>query len=116
MHFSHKIVEAKWQESSSTWALVIEDASSSGQPKLITRECDIFVYGAGVLNSWKWPEIEGLDTFKGKLMHTAAWDESVDLSGKRVAVIGNSASAVQCVATIQPSQYHVSDAKQIIVH
>lgn len=105
MHFNHKIVEAKWQESSSTWALTIEDRTNPGQSKLISRECDVFVYGGGALNNWKWPDIEGIDVFKGKLMHTAAWDESVDLSGKKVAVIGNSASAVQCVAAIQPCQY-----------
>ncbi|KAJ5058241.1 putative flavoprotein [Bipolaris maydis] len=103
MHFNHKVVEASWQESSSTWALVIEDGTDLSQPKLIKKECDIFVYGGGVLNNWKWPEIEGRDVFKGKIMHTAAWDESVDLSGKKVAVIGNSASAVQCVPAIQPS-------------
>jgi cation diffusion facilitator CzcD-associated flavoprotein CzcO len=91
--------------------LIIEDRTNPGQPEIISRECDVFVYGSGVLNNWKWPDIEGIDVFKGKLMHTAAWDESVDLSGKKVAVIGNGASAVQCVAAIQPCQYQSPDSK-----
>ncbi|KAF5231962.1 hypothetical protein FANTH_13201 [Fusarium anthophilum] len=54
------------------------------------------------LNKWKYPDIEGLSTFSGRLMHTANWDETVDLTDKRIAVIGNGASAVQCIAALQP--------------
>jgi len=59
--------------------------------------------GSGVLNSWKYPNIPGLDTFKGKLMHSARWDASFDLAGKRVAVIGGGSSAVQIIPNIQPT-------------
>lgn len=41
-------------------------------------ECDILISGTGSLNNWKWPSIPGLHDFKGKLMHSASWDESYD--------------------------------------
>jgi cation diffusion facilitator CzcD-associated flavoprotein CzcO len=56
----------------------------------------------GNLNNWCWPKIEGLQRFKGKLIHSANWDESYDLTGKRVAVLGYGATAVQLVSAILP--------------
>lgn len=55
-------------------------------------------------SSFKWPNIPGIDTFKGKLMHSARWDAKYDLKGKTVAVIGGGSSAVQIVPNIQPSK------------
>lgn len=40
--------------------------------------CDVFISGQGALNNWKWPDIPGLHDFKGKLLHSANWDESYD--------------------------------------
>ena len=51
-------------------------------------------------SNWKWPEIEGLHEFKGKLCHTANFDTTLDLKGKRVAVIGVGSSGIQITATI----------------
>lgn len=42
--------------------------------------CDVFLSASGVLNNWKWPSIPGLHKFKGKLLHSANWDESYDYS------------------------------------
>jgi cation diffusion facilitator CzcD-associated flavoprotein CzcO len=61
----------------------------------------VFVNGTGILNSWKWPEIEGLHDFKGGLMHSAAWDHSVDFDGKVVGVIGTGSTSVQIVPSLQ---------------
>ena len=41
-------------------------------------ECDIMIQATGALNNWKWPKITGLHDFKGKLMHSASWDENYD--------------------------------------
>lgn len=41
-------------------------------------QADILISGTGSLNNWKWPAIPGLHDFKGKLMHSARWDESYD--------------------------------------
>ena len=53
------------------------------------------------------PEIEGIETFDGALFHSARWDHSVDLAGKRVAVIGTGASAIQIVPEVQPIASHL---------
>lgn len=60
------------------------------------------VLAVGALNVPAYPSIEGLDTFKGKIMHTAEWDDHYSLEGKRVGVIGTGASAIQVVPSIQP--------------
>ncbi len=62
-----------------------------------------FVVGAtGVFSQPKPPDIEGLDSFEGTVMHTARWDHGQDLRGRRVAVIGTGASAVQVIPSIAP--------------
>ena len=55
------------------------------------------------LSKWDWPKIEGLHSFKGKLMHSAAYEEGYSLDGKRVAVVGIGSSGVQIIATIAES-------------
>lgn len=60
------------------------------------------INASGVMTTPKTPDIEGLASFAGPAMHTARWDHGVDLTGKRVAVIGTGASAVQVIAEIAP--------------
>lgn len=55
----------------------------------------------GILNTWKWPEIEGLHDFKGPLMHSAKWDHSVDFDDKVAGVIGTGSTSVQIVPQLQ---------------
>jgi cation diffusion facilitator CzcD-associated flavoprotein CzcO len=62
-----------------------------------------FLVGAtGVFTQPKPPDIAGLDSFAGTVMHTARWDHELDLRGRRVAVIGTGASAVQVIPSIAP--------------
>lgn len=51
-------------------------------------------------SNWKWPTVPGLHDFKGKLMHSATWDQNYNFTGKRIAVIGAGSSGVQIVATL----------------
>ncbi|MFS3130063.1 flavin-containing monooxygenase [Nocardioides sp. Bht2] len=60
------------------------------------------VSATGVLTKPKKPEIPGVDDFRGTMIHTARWDHSVDLTGKRVGIIGTGASAVQIIPSIAP--------------
>jgi len=69
-------------------------------------ECKYFISAVGQQNTPSIPEIEGLENFKGNMMHTARWDHDVDLSG-RVAVIGSAASAVQIVPQLAKSARHL---------
>lgn len=61
---------------------------------------DFFLHGGGVLNNWRWPQIEGLHSFRGTLVHTARWPESLDLSGEKVLQIGIGSSGVQVTPNI----------------
>ncbi|RJQ75419.1 NAD(P)/FAD-dependent oxidoreductase [Pseudonocardiaceae bacterium YIM PH 21723] len=68
-----------------------------------------FVVGAtGTLTQPKPPEIAGFADYAGTVMHTARWDHSQDLRGKRVAIIGTGASAVQVIPTIAPEVEHLT--------
>ncbi|MFQ6141738.1 flavin-containing monooxygenase [Streptomyces seoulensis] len=63
---------------------------------------DVVVSATGPLSDPKVPDIPGLDTFPGEVFHSARWDHDYDLAGKRVAMIGTGASAIQIVPAIQP--------------
>ncbi|TEA03720.1 flavin-containing monooxygenase [Mycobacteroides salmoniphilum] len=65
-------------------------------------ECDFLIAATGVLHHPNIPDIPGLDSFQGKVVHTARWDDSVVLEGKRVAVIGTGSTGVQVVSAMQP--------------
>ena len=67
----------------------------------------VLITGTGGLSEPRLPEIDGLDTFAGALFHTSRWDDSVDLAGKRVAVIGTGASAIQVVPEVQQVASHL---------
>ncbi|HEV2427557.1 MAG TPA: NAD(P)/FAD-dependent oxidoreductase [Acidimicrobiales bacterium] len=75
-----------------------------GRWRLATPTGDVearcVVLAIGGLSEPRWPDVDGLATFAGVRLHTAAWDESVDLAGKRVAVIGTGSSAIQAVPEI----------------
>jgi cation diffusion facilitator CzcD-associated flavoprotein CzcO len=107
MTFNHRVVQATWREADAKWVVSIARTSESGEPEIIVDECDVLISGTGILNQWKYPNIEGLKDYKGKLLHTANWDESWDWDGKTVAVLGSGASAIQVVPELQKSEFSV---------
>ena len=68
----------------------------------------MLINAAGILNTWRWPSIKGLDSFKGTLLHRADWDPSTDCAGMRVALIGNGSSGIQMLPQIQPKAAHLT--------
>lgn len=93
-------MSARWSDVSSTWTVTAENGD------LI--ESEILVNAGGILNNYQMPTIKGLHDFTGNLLHTAAWDSSVDFHGKKVAIIGSGASAVQVLPQIQPKSSNVT--------
>lgn len=83
---SHSVIKCVWDESSCTWTVTTRNGQTG-----VTQEslCDVLVSATGVLNAWKWPEVPGVSRFRGQMTHSAAWDKSLDLTGKTVALIGN---------------------------
>ncbi|KAJ5321431.1 hypothetical protein N7476_004433 [Penicillium atrosanguineum] len=100
-----QVSEAAWNEHSSKWEIQVKDVDSG-----IVRsdQCDILIQATGALNNWKWPSIPGLHDFKGKLLHSAIWDEDYDYSNKNVAVVGNGSSGIQIVPGILPKVTHIN--------
>ncbi|KAL4971824.1 hypothetical protein BDW66DRAFT_155270 [Aspergillus desertorum] len=59
------------------------------------------VNGMGILNSWQWPDVDGLEDFQGPRMHSASWDHSVHFRRKVVSVTGTGSMTVQIVPELQ---------------
>lgn len=76
------------------------DLNDPDLPAFEALEANILVSGMGGLSTPAYPSIEGLDRFKGKMFHSQDWDHGYDLKGKRVAVIGTGASAIQFVPEV----------------
>jgi cation diffusion facilitator CzcD-associated flavoprotein CzcO len=68
----------------------------------ISERADFVVMATGVLHHPNVPAIPGLDDFAGEALHSARWDDDVDCTGKRVAVIGTGSTGVQIVSALQP--------------
>ncbi|GAB3283899.1 flavin-containing monooxygenase [Parahaliea aestuarii] len=83
------VAEARFNETRGLWQITLE----SGE--LI--EARALVSGLGQLNLPYTPEFEGADSFSGDSFHSARWNHDIDLTGKRVAIIGNAASALQFI-------------------
>ncbi|KAN0102792.1 FAD/NAD(P)-binding domain containing protein [Hyaloscypha variabilis] len=66
------------------------------------------IWNESKANAWKYPDIEGITSFKGKLLHSASWDESYDFQNKKVAVIGIGSSGIQIVPKIAPIASHLT--------
>jgi len=94
IRFGTTVTAAEFDADNDVWRV------SFGSGETLTAR---FVLNAsGVMTRPKLPDIDGLDDFAGPAWHTARWDHSVDLTGKRVAIIGTGASAVQVIPEIAP--------------
>ncbi|KAL2205687.1 FAD/NAD(P)-binding domain-containing protein [Sarocladium strictum] len=98
VQFKTELTSAVWDEIYGNYHLkLVKDGST------VEEDVDVLINGTGFLSKWSWPLIPGLENFKGKLVHTADWDESIEWKGKRVAVIGNGSSGIQVVSELQPA-------------
>ncbi|NRA42589.1 MAG: NAD(P)/FAD-dependent oxidoreductase [Pseudomonadales bacterium] len=73
-----------------------------------THQFDMLVDATGPLNKKLYPSIEGLDSFAGKLVHTADWDDDYDYSGKRIGLLGSGSSGVQATAPLAEKAAHLT--------
>ncbi|CAI7566118.1 unnamed protein product [Penicillium palitans] len=97
IQFNTRVTKTVWDDEAGKWKVEVDQGGT-----IMHDEADILVNASGFLNKTSWPDIEGLSSFKGKLLHTSIWDNTYDWSNKRVAVIGNGSSGIQCVAAMQP--------------
>ncbi|KAK5400810.1 hypothetical protein LTR06_011231 [Exophiala xenobiotica] len=100
INFSHKITRAEWLDHEGKWKITI--MRNNNPEDTFDDYADSFLNGGGFLNTWKWPKVAGLESFQGRRLHTATWDESVDLTDKRVLIVGIGSSGVQVLPAILP--------------
>lgn len=94
-----EVVDAAWDEAAAVWRLRTRSGGAEGAPEGVL-EAEALVSACGQLSHPAEPDLPGLDTFAGPVFHSARWDHSVDLRGKRIAVVGTGASAIQFVPEI----------------
>ena len=103
IRFETTVEEAVFDETAALWRVSVKTAD--GRCETLTATA--VITAVGQLNRPRYPDIEGFGTFEGPNFHSARWRHDVDLTGKRVAVIGTGASAYQFVPEIAPQVGHV---------
>jgi cation diffusion facilitator CzcD-associated flavoprotein CzcO len=89
MRFNTTVEGARWDEDAQVWLVALADGETLATRFLITA--------TGFLSQPHTPDIPGIDTFDGRIIHTTAWDHGYDFGGRRVGLIGTGATAVQLI-------------------
>lgn len=92
IRFTTTVKALDWDDKASLWKIALEDGS--------IVDARFVVAATGQLSMPKIPGVKGVETFQGPVLHSGSWGEGVDLNGKRVAVIGTGASAIQIIPAI----------------
>jgi cation diffusion facilitator CzcD-associated flavoprotein CzcO len=100
LRLGDEAVAAVWDDAQAKWQVT----TASGQ----TYHVNALVAALGQLNRPTLPDIVGRDTFEGPAFHSACWDTTVNLAGKRVAIIGSAASAVQIIPEVAKVARHLT--------
>jgi cation diffusion facilitator CzcD-associated flavoprotein CzcO len=88
--FNHAVISAEWDSAAQVYRIITRN-TITGEEKTVTA--NILISAVGILDVPRYANIRGVREFKGEMFHSARWNETVKLAGKRVAVIGNGASA-----------------------
>ena len=97
IRFGAEVRTADYDQAAQCWRVAVEHADGSAE----VRSATLLISAVGIFNPIKLPNIPGLDSFAGRCFHSAEWPQDLDLTGKRVAIIGNGASAMQICPEIQ---------------
>jgi len=97
-------LSAEWNDDDGIWSVSLR--STYGQTSTVRARA--LITAVGQLNRPNIPEFDGADTFEGPSFHSAAWDHSVDLAGKRVALVGAGASGFQIAPAIAGDVRHLT--------
>jgi cation diffusion facilitator CzcD-associated flavoprotein CzcO len=100
IRFGTEVVAARFDDDRARWVIELEDGD-----ELVV---DILVCATGQLSRPKLPEVAGRERFSGPQFHSAEWDHSASLDGRRVVVVGGGASAIQVVPAIADQAAHVT--------
>lgn len=93
IEFNNELLNAAWDEDRQLWVL------DTAKGQYLSRTV---VFATGPITEAQIPHLDGIESFTGEMFHSAKWNHNYDLTGKRIAVIGTGASAIQFVPQIQP--------------
>jgi cation diffusion facilitator CzcD-associated flavoprotein CzcO len=93
IRFGHALERARWDDDRKLWHVTTSRGAWTA---------DVLVLGTGYLSEPSVPDLPGLEDFQGTVVHSSRWDPTLDVRGKRVAVVGTGASAIQIIPSIQP--------------
>jgi cation diffusion facilitator CzcD-associated flavoprotein CzcO len=99
LRLGHEVTGADWDEQAQRWRIQTSQGDFDAQ---------VLISAGGPLSEPALPKLPGLESFAGTTFHSARWNHEHDLTGKRVAVIGTGASAIQFVPEIQPVVGHLT--------
>ena len=104
IRFNSCVNEARWDDVDNKWRTTIRRFGQEAEKgACYTVTSDFLVSAVGQLNVPKYPEIPGLNTFRGKVMHSARWDWDYQIVGKKVGIVGTGATAAQIIPEIAQS-------------
>lgn len=95
IRFGTWVSGAAWDEKRKLWTV---ETVRDGKPETI--ECNVLIMAVGPNNNPNYPQVKNLDSFKGPVVHSAVWDHSVDIKGKKAVVVGTGCSGVQVSTAI----------------
>ena len=105
IRYGRTVERMDWDEGTRRWDIATRASAGEGQPE--NYRARAVVSAAGALHLPSYPDIPGAGRFGGPSFHSAQWDKSADLAGKRVAVIGTGASAIQFIPEIAGQAGHL---------
>lgn len=110
IRFNTAVESAEWDDVSKKWKthVSVQGVKDAEFGSSYTITSDFLVSAVGQLNVPRLPDIPGLNDFRGKMMHSARWDWSYSLRGKKVAIIGNGATAAQIIPEIAKEVGHLT--------
>lgn len=95
IRFNTKVSGAEWDEGRKIWTV---QAIRNGKAE--RHECNVLIMAVGPNNAPNFPKVKNLEAFAGPVIHSAQWNHSVDLSGKKVVLVGTGCSGVQVATAI----------------
>ncbi|KAK0730810.1 hypothetical protein B0H67DRAFT_474490 [Lasiosphaeris hirsuta] len=95
---SHEVKGCTWDSEKKLWCIQVLNLATG---ETIDDTANVLVTARGQLNEIKWPPIPGLENFKGRKMHSGAWDPSCDFTNKKIGIVGNGSSAIQIIPSLQ---------------
>ena len=98
--FNTKVTATHFDERTGLWRVTTDRGEQVTAKYLVT--------GLGLLSATNKPAFQGVDSYRGQIFHTGAWPEGVELSGKRVGVIGNGSTGVQVITALAPVASHLT--------